>query len=354
MIVSQMPGDQETRQSPQIPEDKNMVEADESASTIIIAPLSDQTVGTIPQLRELWNYRYLLKALVLRELRIRYKNSALGIMWSMANPLIQVFAMTVVVGYILHAGPPNLSVYILCAFLPWTFFQQSVLDSASSILGYSYMLKKVYFPREILPLVSVCANFAHFLFALVIFLFYRYLVAPALFGHFTGGPVFYIGHFALRHFAFSWPGWPPREVLWLPVIVAIEFMLISGVAFLVSALNVFYEDVKFIVTAGMNILMYFLPIMYFFENIAYAPRIPHKVQIVFVHYYLLNPLSWLVIAFKQIFFPVQNIAARGAPPIYSQPLDYKYFVITAATSLLIFIGGYTFFNSRKWRFAERP
>lgn len=330
------------------------METDESAPTIIITPLSEQTTAVIPQAAELWKYRFLLKTLVLRELRIRYKNSALGILWSMANPLIQVFALTVVVGYILHAGPPNLSVYILCGFLPWTFFQQSVLDSASSILSYSYMLKKVYFPREILPLVAVCANFVHFLIAFVIFLFYRYLLAPTLFGHFTGPPILSIGRMALRHFAFSWPGWPPAEVLWLPVIVAIEFMLVSGVAFIVSALNVFYEDVKFIVTASMTILMYFLPIMYFYENIAYSTRIPYKVQFVLVHYYLLNPLSWIVIAFKQIFFRVQNIAPRGAPPILSQPLDYKYFAIAAAMSLLIFIGGYSFFNSRKWMFAERP
>lgn len=353
MIVSKMTDDQKNPDSPKIPDDQ-MVEADSSAPTINIVPLSEQTIGTIPQLRELWNYRFLLKALVLRELRIRYKNSALGIVWSMANPLVQVFALTVVVGYIFHTGPSNLSVYILCAFLPWTFFQQSVLDSASSILSYAYMLKKVYFPREILPLVAVFGNFVHFLFAFAVFLFYRYLLAPTLFGHFTGPPILAIGHFALRRYAFSWPGWPPAEVLWLPVILVIEFLLVSGVAFIISALNVFYEDVKFVVTAGMNILMYFLPIMYFYEIIAYSPRIPYKVQFVLVHYYLLNPLSWIVIAFKQIFFQVQNIAPRGAPPIYSQPLDYKYFAIAAAMSVLIFIGGYSFFNTRKWNFAERP
>lgn len=321
-----------------------MVEADSSASTIIIAPPSEQNMGIIPQLRELWNYRFLLKTLVLRELRIRYKNSSLGIVWSMMNPLVQVFALTVVFGYILHAGPPNLSAYIFCAFLPWTFFQQSVLDSASSIQSYTYMLKKVFFPREILPLVAVCANFVHFLIALAIFILYRYLVTPVIFGHFT------------RHgFHFGWPGWPPIEVLWLPVIVLMEFLFISGIAFVVSALNVFYEDVKFIVQAGLNILIYFLPIMYFFENISHASRIPFKAQWWIVHYYLLNPLSWVVIAFKQIFFRRAVISPRGVHPfLYSLPLDYRYFVINAATCLLVFIAGYAFFNSRKWRFAERP
>ncbi len=311
--------------------------------TIIIAPPSNQTTGVTAQLKELWTYRYLLKALVLRELRIRYKNSALGIVWSMALPLVQVFSLTIVIGYILNAGPPNLSAFILCAFLPWTFFQQSVLDSATSVLSYSYMLKKVYFPREILPLVAVCANFVHFLIALGVFLVYRYLLTPILFAHHVGG-----------HLVLGWPGPPPLEVLWLPVIVAIEFLLICGVSFAVSALNVFYEDVKFLVSAGMNILFYFLPIMYFFENIAYAKRIPHNLQWIIIHYYLANPLSWIVIGFKQIFFHRQNIASRGAPVILSEPFNYTYFVLAAAISFLIFVIGYSFFNTRKWKFAERP
>ena len=291
--------------------------------------------GLIEEARELWRYRFLIRVLAERELRIRYKNSVLGIFWSMLAPLFQVFVMTIAVGYIMASGPSNLSSYILCAMLPWTFFQNAVLDSSTSVLQQLPLLKKVYFPREIPLLASVCANFVHFCMSLIVFVVYRWVITPIIFG---------------------WPGPPPHEVLLLPLILLIQVALTTGVAFFVCALNVFYEDVKFVVTMTLQFLFYMLPILYFSENIFFSNRIPnHQVRSWVYHLYLANPLAWLVTAYKQVFFTPQIITARGVTPVIrSAPFDYRYMGIAAVISILICLAGYSYFNARKWKFTERP
>ncbi|MEZ5162709.1 MAG: ABC transporter permease [Fimbriimonadaceae bacterium] len=122
-------------------------------------------------LRELWKFRELLWAMVERELRIRYKNSFLGFFWSLLNPLVTVAVMTVVFKYLMQNSTPNFSAYVLAAYLPFLFFNMTLLDSAQSVLVSLPVVRKVYFPREILPLASIASNFIHFLLALLVFLF---------------------------------------------------------------------------------------------------------------------------------------------------------------------------------------
>ena len=128
------------------------------------------------------SYRHLVRTLVERDLRVRYKNSVLGIAWTMVSPLIQVFVLTIAIGYILGSGPKNLSAYIFCATIPWTFFQTAILDSSTSVLAKLGLLKKVYFPREIPLIATVCQNFVQFLISLGIFMVYRWVLTPLLFG----------------------------------------------------------------------------------------------------------------------------------------------------------------------------
>jgi ABC-type polysaccharide/polyol phosphate export permease len=112
--------------------------------------------------RELWDYRELLRTLVIRELRVRYKNSALGFFWSLLNPLATVLVMTIVFKYVMGMRIANYSAYILAAYLPWTFFQFALLDSSQTILVYMQVIRKIYFPRVLLPLAAVLSNFIHF------------------------------------------------------------------------------------------------------------------------------------------------------------------------------------------------
>jgi len=304
------------------------------ASTVVITA-TDGSPGLLVEARELWHYRHLIRTLVERDLRIRYKNSVLGIAWTMINPLVQVFVLTIAIGYILGAGPKNLSAYIFCATLPWTFFQTAVLDSSTSILAKLPLLKKVYFPREIPLIATVCQNFAQFLISLAIFMLYRWVLTPLLFHGAT---------------------WPPAEVFLLPWLIAILFLLTLGTAFFIATANVFYEDVKFIISAGMGLLFYLLPIIYFSENIFFSTRIPPPLRWWAYHLYLANPLAWIVTAFKQIFFGVADIsnAKSPLPHTVSAPFDWRFLLLTTFTSLIVCLWGYTFFNRHKWKFTERP
>ena len=297
------------------------------------------SLGLIEEARELWRYRHLVRTLVERDLRVRYKNSVLGIAWTMINPLVQVFVLTVAVSFILGAGPRNLSAYIFCATIPWTFFQTAVLDSSTSVLAKLGLLKKVYFPREIPLIATVCQNFVQFLISLGVFVIYRFVFTPLLHG----------GNVA-----------PPLALLWLPVVIVILFLLTLGTAFFIATLNVFYEDVKFILTLTMGFLFYLMPIIYFADNILYAAGIPgtmifRKPLAWWVyHLYLANPLAWIITAFKQMFFGPQNIARPGTVLPPSAPFDWRYMLITAVISVTFCLWGYAFFNRRKWGFTERP
>jgi lipopolysaccharide transport system permease protein len=308
-----------------------------SSSTVVIqARTSNPSLWS--ELTELWRYRHLVRTLVERDLRVRYKNSVLGIAWTMVSPLIQVLVLTIAIEYILGSGPKNLSAYIFCATIPWTFFQTAILDSSTAVLAKLGLLKKVYFPREIPLIATVCQNFVQFLISLGIFMVYRWVLTPLLHG----------GNVA-----------PPLAILWLPVLIADLFLLTLGAAFFVATANVFYEDVKFIISLIMGFLFYLLPIIYFAENVAYSAHIIKLLGIKVVwwayHLYLAVPLVWLITAFKQVFFGKAIISNTNAPAIvFSAPFDWRYLLIATTLSVLVCLWGYSFFNSHKWKFTERP
>ncbi|HRI42944.1 MAG TPA: ABC transporter permease [Fimbriimonadaceae bacterium] len=282
------------------------------------------------ELKELWRFRELLFAMVERELRIRYKNSALGFFWSLLNPLITVLVMTVVFKYVMNNDTPNFSAYILAAYLPYLFFQLTLLDASQSVLVALPVVKKVYFPREILPLASVFSNFIHFLLAILVFFAYLlvvYLLDP-------------------RISPFSW------TILLLPALLLINFALAAGLSLIVSALNTFYEDVKYIVSVLLYLLFFLSPIMYFSETVLYSGGLGGRNQLIYFLYHL-NPVAMLCTAYRKVLVPPQPVQV-GENFYPALPLDWGLLGITAAMSLAALIGGYAMFNRMKWRFVERP
>ncbi|MHB0913539.1 MAG: ABC transporter permease [Armatimonadota bacterium] len=271
-------------------------------------------------LAEVVRYRELLVNLIIRDLKVRYKNSVVGFFWSLVNPLVQVATITVVFKYIIGWRNPNYSAYLLCAFLPWTFFQMSVLDASMSVLHHYDLVKKTYFPRELLPASIVLSNLVHFLLALVIFFIYLLIL---------GAPI-----------KITW--------LLLPVVIFFQLLLNLGVAFFVSCLNVFYEDVKYLMTVVLNLAFYALPILYLVERVYYSDKLPEAYRGAVLALYRLNPLSMLITAYRKLLLPPYN---EGA--LRDVPLDWRYLALAGLTSFLIFLLGYAFFNSRKWQFAER-
>ena len=283
------------------------------------------------ELRELWRYRELLLVMVRRDLRIRYKNSLLGIAWSFVNPLIQVAVLTFVFGTLQDNGVKNFSAYLFAALLPFTFFQQSVLDSAQSVLGALPLVKKIYFPREILPIASVVANFIHLLLGFVVF--FGYLLFA------------YVRNPSVVPFQ--------ATTVFLPVLLLISFMLSLGLSLFVSALNTFYEDVKYIVGVVMYLLLFLCPIMYLAETVANT-RANARSGYLLYKLYNLNPMAALATGYRKILLaptPVR-VSDRGfATPL---PLDWIYIGVAGLTSSVVLVLGYAYFNRVKWKFVERP
>jgi len=269
--------------------------------------------------------------MVERELKIRYKNSIGGFMWSLVNPLITVLVMTVVFKYLVGNQTPNFSAYILAAYLPFMFFQFSILDSAQSVLAQLPLVKKIYFPREILPLASIISNFIHLLLALLVFFVFLLWV--------------YVRN----------PGIVPFKVtaLMLPVLLIINFMLSCGLGLIVSALNTFYEDVKYVVSVLLYLMFFLCPIMYFSENVAYSKAIDESHRVLVFNLYHLNPMATLATAYRKCLLAPQKVYVDGKL-VDSLDIPWMLLGITALMSFGLLVVGYWTFNRLKWRFVERP
>jgi lipopolysaccharide transport system permease protein len=270
-------------------------------------------------LKELWNFRDLLWQLVKRDLKVRYKNSRLGFLWSVAPPLMQVFCITFAFKYAagFTAEIPNYSAYLLVAMIPWTYFSTAILDSSQSILLMYGVIKKVYLPREIIPLSAAISNFIHFSLSWVVFFVYLFVYLRAR---------------------------PLATMLWLPYLMLCQFMLVTGLCLLISALNVFYEDVKYMVSVLMGLALFVLPIMYFAEMVASKVESPIAQTL-----YLNNPVTALINGFRGALLEPPPL--KGLQPI---GIDVPSLLLAGLTSLAILLFGYWYFNKRKWQFVERP
>jgi lipopolysaccharide transport system permease protein len=281
----------------------------------------------INEIKELIRYINLVRQLVVRDLKVRYKNSFLGFFWSLVNPLVQVATITIVVKYIMRMDIPNYSAYLLAGYLPWVFFQMALLDSSQVILTHRDLIRKVYFPREALPLSVVVSNLVHFILALIVFFAY-----------------------ILFYFLFM-SGAPLRPIiLLLPVLAVLQSMLLIGLTFFVSSLNAFFEDTKYILVVLLNVAFYITPIMYPAELVYIRLPLAHRELL--YNIYLLNPVNMLIDAYRKIMLPgfEGNV---GGIMVKSLPLNYTMLGICAVVCVLVCIGGYAFLNSRKWIFAER-
>lgn len=279
------------------------------------------------ELKELFRYRYLLAQLVVRDIKVRYKNSLLGFFWSLANPLIQVATITIVIKYVMQMDIPNYSAYLLVAYLPWMFFQMALLDSSQVVLAHRDLLKKVYFPREVLPLSVVLANLVHYVLAMVVF--FAYLLFYRFFMH--GAPI-------------------APTALWLPVLMALQTSLVIGLAFFISCLNVFYEDVKYLLTVLLNVFFYLTPVMYPAELVFRKLDALHLSGL--YNLYMLVPMNALTNAYRKTLLPPFEALTIKGTPVASQPIDWGLVAGAGAICLLVAVAGYAFFNARKSVFAE--
>lgn len=289
--------------------------------------------------REAWRYRELLGNLVQRELDVRYKNSAFGVLWSLANPIVRALILWAVFEFIVPFNVSNYSAYVLMAFFPWTYFLTGVLDACDSVSRQMPLVRKVYFPRELLPLATTIANLRHFFLSL-------------------GVLAVYVGWLYVSDWWRNGPEAqpPPMEILLVPLLILMQTLLIGGIALFLSALNVFFEDIKFITAVLLDLLFYAVPIVYFLEQVQTTDKITGFWKPLIYHLYLLNPMTVILTSYRHFLLApgkMRSPLTGGNEIDINIGVPWPYFWIAFAVCVFSFIAGYAFFNRRKWRFVEQ-
>jgi len=287
-------------------------------------------------LREIWKYRELLAMFVQRDLKVRYKNSILGFGWSLANPLMQVAVLTFMLMYVMTPADrtQNFSAYVFCATVPWLFFSTALMDSTNCLLAYYNLIRKTYFPREIIPLACVAGNLIHFGLSTAVLLLY--LAGLSIFHWVTTGQ-------------FDWPILPTVVLIPLPMLGLT--LLVTGLSMFISVWTLYFEDVRYIVDSGLKILYWLVPVLYFADAI--VRRAPHGLGIQAYTLYMLNPVAGFITSFQKLILPPTKMATTNlvTPPMGSN--EWLFLAIAMVTSSLVFAAGLRFFNRRKWYLAER-
>lgn len=251
--------------------------------------------------KDLYNYRELLKTNIKKEIRGKYKGSILGVLWSFINPLLMVLVYAIVFPFILKVQEENYLIFLIVAIIPWNFFTTVIMQGTTTVLYNGNIIKKVYFPREILPISVVTSGLINFFISCIIIV---------LFVVFSG-----IG--------LSW------YVLLLPAIALIQFMLSLGLVFILSAIDVYIRDLEYIVNFVVMMLFYGTPILYSPETF------PEKVKWLFN----LNPMAHVINGYRDIFY-------------YKQMPDLASLGITALVSFALLVIGYNIFKHLEKGFAE--
>ena len=221
----------------------------------------------LAQTRTLFRYRLLIESLVGRELKARYRGSVLGFFWSFVNPLLLLLTYVVVFTVVMpgtHSPAMEpFALFFFCGILPWTWFSSSLLESSGVLIASGNLIKKVLFPAEVLPVVTVFANLAHFLLGLPILL------------------VFLIYYGRLR---------PEALLLPLPILVQLVFTL--GLALALSALTVHFRDIQNILGHLLHLLFFASPVLYLYGEVHGRLR----------SFLRLNPMSHVLVSYQQILF----------------------------------------------------
>lgn len=264
------------------------------------------------RLRELWKYRELTRNLVVRDLKVRYKNSVLGIAWSWLSPLGMMIVYTVFFG-IVQPGHSirDYPVFLLCGMLPWSFCLDSVMQATDSIVGNAQLIKKVYFPREVLPISVILSNLVSFLIALPIF-FALVLISKA---------------------PLTW--W----VLFLPVTILIQMTFLLGLAFFLATLNVFYRDTRHLLGVIAQAWFFLTPVFYPIQTV---PEEAHILGITFnAQLWLrrLNPMASIIASYRDLLY-------------WGAPTGWDFLLRTVITALVVLVVGYLIFLRYSSRFGE--
>jgi ABC-type polysaccharide/polyol phosphate export permease len=258
------------------------------------------------RLRELVNYRELVVNLTVRDLKLKYKGSVLGIAWSLLNPLLMMTIYTAVFSIFLRAVTvEHYWAFVLGGLLPWVFFSNSLTAATISFIRAPNLITKIYFPIESLPIAGVLANFVNFLISLCVL-----LVILAFVG--LLGP----------------------SLILLPIILLAHLAITLGLATAIAAVTVYFRDLEHLVVIALTAWFYLTPVLYPLD-----PRALPAGAGKYIGYLQLNPLSWLFESYHSVLF-------------YKTWPDGTTFTLMLVSALVSLVIGYTLFAKLRPRIPE--
>jgi ABC-2 type transport system permease protein len=270
----------------------------------------------------IWRYRELLLNLVRKELKVRYKNSSLGFLWSLANPAMYLVVFTIVFQVVLKAQIPRFAIFLLSGLLAWNLFSASLAGATGSITGNASLVNKVWFPREILPLASIGANFVHFLLQGVVLL----VAITAFRFHIDWGYVWLV----------------------LPAIVALLLLTAAAAVFL-ATLNVWARDTQHLLELALLAWFWMTPIVYQWDLQAREIADHGKTPMLT----LLNPMTPIALALQRALYGI----TRGSDgnrllPIESSFWYFRNLVVVGVIGFVLFVLALSMFTRAEGNFAE--
>ena len=251
---------------------------------------------------EIYNYRAMVGSLIRRDLRGKYKGSVLGFAWTFLNPLLQLGVYTLVFSKIMRSGIEDYYLFLFVALIPWLFFATSLSVGAGCVLAQKEMVKKIYFPREVLPIAHVTTQLVNML--LVFIVVFAVLIL-------------------------SGKGINPVALLYLPIVVFAEYLLAISLTMIVSSITVYLRDLEHILAIITMAWQFLTPVMYSID------MVPDELLPIFN----LNPMTPIIVAYRDILYYKQ------VPHIYT--LLHGFLI-----SVILLIIGWIVFGHLKKHFAE--
>ena len=252
--------------------------------------------------KNLYDYRELLKTSVKKEVRSKYKNSFLGVLWSFLNPLLQIIVYAIIFSLILKNKQDNYAIFLCAGLIPWTYFSISINKSAFTIIENGNIIKKVYFPREIIPISVVTAETINFLISTLIIL---------------GFVIF--GGIGIS-----------KYILYYPLVLIAQYLVILAISFIISSICVYFRDLQHFIGIILQLLFYATPIVYSQDSI------PPEYQWILKY----NPMTYIVNAYRNIFY-------------YKTAIDLKSIILLIIIAIGGCVCGYWIFLFFQKGFAEQ-
>lgn len=251
--------------------------------------------------KNLYNYRELIKTSVKKDIGGKYKHSFLGILWSFINPLLQIAVYAIVFPLIIKSEIPNYTIFMVCGLIPWNYFSAVINRTSFTMVENGNIIKKVYFPREILPLSVVTSETINFFISTIIIIVFTLAYGIKL----------------------------TPYVLLYPFVVLVQYVLLLGISLIVSSVTVYFRDLQHFIGVLLQLLFYATPIVYSIETIPENFRWILKI----------NPMTYIIEGYRDIF--------------YNQTMpNIKMLGIVLAIGAILCIIGYLIFNKLQKRFAE--